>query len=240
MPDHATTPSPARNGHATLCPSRRALPRLSVFVAALTAVFMLSTGALPLQAQEAKRRQDTSAKASAAPKSSTTVKKTTTTKRAAKTDTAAAAGTPAAADANAGAAGAEAAAAGTSAATAESPAPATAANGQADEAAAAAVSVQNETAQALLANSPFMSKAFKERLAKSDTNRARDLAFRGFAGNAGNWLICIHNNKSKESRWVKLGEQVDGITIAEFDPSTMRIKVIKDATSTFLKLEEQR
>lgn len=95
-------------------------------------------------------------------------------------------------------------------------------------------------AQELLANSPFMSKAFKERLAKSDTNRTRDLVFRGFAGDGGKWLICVYNNQSKQSEWVELGAQVNGITIAEFDREGMRIKVVKDATSTYLNLEQPK
>lgn len=95
-------------------------------------------------------------------------------------------------------------------------------------------------ARELLANSPFMSKAFKERLAKSEGSRTRDLAFRGFAGDGSNWLICVYNNQSKRSEWVEIGAQVNGITIAEFDKEGMRIKVVKDATSTYLNLEQPK
>lgn len=94
--------------------------------------------------------------------------------------------------------------------------------------------------QELLANSPFMSKAFKERLSKSDSSRTRDLVFRGFAGDGNTWLICVYNNQSKRSEWVNLGDQVNGITIAEFDKDALRIKVVKDATSTYLNLEQPK
>lgn len=98
----------------------------------------------------------------------------------------------------------------------------------------------NGVKQELLANSPFMSKAFKERLAKSDGNRARDLTFIGFAGDSGSWLICVYNNQSKRAEWVEVGAEVNGVNIAEFDRQGLRIRVIKDATSTYLPLEKAK
>lgn len=136
------------------------------------------------------------------------------------------------ADAAAGAAG-EAA----TGAEAEQPLPAELPAGQHP---APAIDTADAAVQSLLANSPFMSKAFKERLAKSDTGRIRELSFRGFAGNGDVWLINVYNNKNKQSQWVRLGDQINGITIAEFDKEGLRIKILKDATSVYLDLERHQ
>lgn len=123
----------------------------------------------------------------------------------------------------------------------EQPAPAEAAPQPTPQQTPAAPEIPDDPiTQELLSNSPFISKAFKERLSKSDSSRTRDLVFRGFAGDGNTWLICVYNNQSKRSEWVSLGDQVNGITIAEFDKDGLRIKVVKDATSTYLNLEQPK
>lgn len=94
--------------------------------------------------------------------------------------------------------------------------------------------------QALLDNSPFMSKAFKARLVESGNRSAKGFSFQGYAKMDESWIVCIYHSKDKFARWVKVGEEIHGYEIVEIDPKGPTIKLSGHGTEVTLQLENPK
>ncbi|WOO41925.1 hypothetical protein [Rubellicoccus peritrichatus] len=94
--------------------------------------------------------------------------------------------------------------------------------------------------QALLDNSPFMSKAFKARMAESNKRSAKGFSFQGYAKTDGEWLVCVFHSKDKFARWIKVGDEIHGYKIAELDPKAPSITISGHGTQLILQLENPK
>jgi hypothetical protein len=70
----------------------------------------------------------------------------------------------------------------------------------------------------LLNDSPFLTIAFKERLAETVASPIRNLSFTGYAKIDGEWLLCIHNKQSGEFNWMRIEHAIDELLLKSFDP----------------------
>ncbi len=94
--------------------------------------------------------------------------------------------------------------------------------------------------QPLLENSPFLSKAFKERLAQSESSGSKNLTLNGYTRAGGEWKLCFIKKKDNLAVWAKVGEVVEGFTIKAFAPGTHSVTLEKSGISTTLKMEQPK
>lgn len=91
--------------------------------------------------------------------------------------------------------------------------------------------------RALLDDSPFLSMAFKARIAQVDTSAYQNLAFLGFADIDGEWQLCLYNKQRSTTHWVKVGEKVLGFRVASFNENNHTITLEKASVSVTVSLE---
>jgi len=90
----------------------------------------------------------------------------------------------------------------------------------------------------LLNDSPFLTIAFKERLAQTETAPTRNLRFTGYAKIDGNWLLCIHNTQSGESNWVRIDDTLGDFLIKSFDLRSETITLVANNREIPLALDK--
>lgn len=93
-----------------------------------------------------------------------------------------------------------------------------------------------EDYQPLLDNSPFLSVAFKARIAAEAT--ITDYSFNGYADIAGAWQLCLINKKDGLASWHAVGADVGGHKITDFNPDTQTITFEKEGISSTIILEQ--
>lgn len=89
----------------------------------------------------------------------------------------------------------------------------------------------------LLDNSPFLSPAFKERLAKAGATGADKVVLTGYAFVDGAWLLCIEPEAGKPHQWLKVGDTVGDHTIESFDPEAQSLVLKKGSITTTIALK---
>jgi len=89
----------------------------------------------------------------------------------------------------------------------------------------------------LLNDSPFLSLAFKERLAQADTEGHRNLAFLGYARLDGEWQFCLYDKRRSNTHWVGLNGSVQGFTVTSFNVRRRTITLEKNSVSVNVALE---
>ena len=94
-----------------------------------------------------------------------------------------------------------------------------------------------EEYQDLLENSPFLSLAFKERLAKAGVGGVNKIDFVGYAMIDGSWRLCIQADASSPPVWVGVGDDIAGFTIMSFQPKKKKILLEKGGIKAERPLE---
>jgi hypothetical protein len=79
-----------------------------------------------------------------------------------------------------------------------------------------------ETYKSLVANSPFLTPAFKARLGQRDTSA---LSFAGYTRVGKEWSFSIIDRKAKTGYWLKLNEEQNKIKVVRFDEKAEKIHV---------------
>ena len=92
----------------------------------------------------------------------------------------------------------------------------------------------------LLNNSPFLSKAFKDRLSKSDAAGINSYQFVGYTQIGETWNLCLINKKTKLATWVEEGKLLEGYTLVSFSPKNKEINFEKDGITAILKIESPK
>ncbi len=95
-----------------------------------------------------------------------------------------------------------------------------------------------EDYQPLLENSPFLSLAFKERLAKAGASGADKILFTGYAFVEDEWILCLEPEAGKPHQWLKLGDSIGGHTIESFDPDAQSITLQKGSVQSKVPLQK--
>jgi hypothetical protein len=89
----------------------------------------------------------------------------------------------------------------------------------------------------LLEDSPFLSIAFKERLARSKEGGAEAISFVGFAMVDGSWKVCLLPGGGEPATWTAVGEEISGFRIAGFDPEKRIVRLEKGSVSRDLEMK---
>jgi hypothetical protein len=92
----------------------------------------------------------------------------------------------------------------------------------------------------LLDRSPFLTQAFKERLAKSESEGINNYTFVGYVNLEGQWRLCLINNKTNLPVWLQIGEDIDGYTAAEFTPKSQSIRFEKNGIEATLTIDKPK
>ncbi|MEA2067560.1 MAG: hypothetical protein U9P12_00010 [Verrucomicrobiota bacterium] len=90
--------------------------------------------------------------------------------------------------------------------------------------------------QSLVDNSPFLTPAFRARLGERDTVA---LNFIGYTRIGEEWFFAVHNRKSGQALWLKMGVEQDGIKIEKFDEETQTIHLVVGGIGFDLVLEKE-
>jgi hypothetical protein len=90
----------------------------------------------------------------------------------------------------------------------------------------------------LLNDSPFLTLAFKERLAQTERTPTRNLSFTGYAKIDGEWLLCIHNKEIGDFNWVRVGETINDFLVKSFDVKKEKITLVFNNREILLALEK--
>lgn len=92
--------------------------------------------------------------------------------------------------------------------------------------------------QSLLENSPFLSLAFKERLAKAGAAGADRIRFTGYAFVEGEWIVCLEPEAGKPHKWLKVGESIRGHEIESFDEKAQSLTLKKGSIRSTVALKK--
>ncbi|MBC2596160.1 hypothetical protein H5P28_17975 [Ruficoccus amylovorans] len=90
----------------------------------------------------------------------------------------------------------------------------------------------------LLENSPFMTLAFKEKLAKK--GGITGLSLHGYMWLDGKWNICLIQKDVEPAIWVSVGDVIKDYKITEFDPESGTLVLQKGSLTDTLKLEQPK
>jgi hypothetical protein len=90
----------------------------------------------------------------------------------------------------------------------------------------------------LLNDSPFLTLAFKERLAQTERTPTRNLSFTGYAKIDGEWLLCIHNKETGDFNWIRVEDTVSDFLVKSFDVKKETITLVSNNREIPLVLEK--
>ena len=99
---------------------------------------------------------------------------------------------------------------------------------------------QMEQLQSLVTNSPFQSLEFKERMARAGRSGPRQFSFNGYAKISGEWMVALHDNESKETSWVKIGDDFRSHTIKSFNPKKQNLVLTRNGNEITINLDTGR
>lgn len=91
--------------------------------------------------------------------------------------------------------------------------------------------------QPLLENSPFLSAAFKKRLADREDGGFAPFSFHGYARDKDGWLVCLFQEKSKKTIWLRVDEEAEGHRLTAFDVEEQKVTIEKDGIEKTIQLE---
>lgn len=97
-----------------------------------------------------------------------------------------------------------------------------------------------ETYRPLLNNSPFLTPAFKDRLAKSDATGIRNYQFVGYTQFGQDWKLCLIHKKTQLAKWIGINESIADYTLKEFTPANQTLLFEKEGITTTLTLEKPK
>lgn len=92
----------------------------------------------------------------------------------------------------------------------------------------------------LLDNSPFMTQAFKDRLAKLENTSLKDLTFNGYTQLNDAWQLCFILKSKKQAIWKEVGSTIEGFTIKAFDPENHAVTLEKAGVMNILKMDKPK
>jgi hypothetical protein len=91
--------------------------------------------------------------------------------------------------------------------------------------------------QGLIDNSPFLTPAFKARLGQRD-NIA--MTFIGYTQIGEVWFFAILDRKTGVARWLKMGEEQNGIKVEQFEEKEQKIHLTVGGIAFDLTLEKEK
>jgi len=92
----------------------------------------------------------------------------------------------------------------------------------------------------LLDNSPFMSQAFKQRLAKAKSEGVKKITFSGYVRDEESWRLLFLWEGGKEVIWAKVGGDLKGFTIKEFSPESHSVIVVKAGIESTIEMDKPK
>ena len=92
----------------------------------------------------------------------------------------------------------------------------------------------------LLDNSPFLTQAFKNRLANSDATGINHYIFVGYTQIGKNWKLCLINKKTNLATWVEVDGTLEGYILKAFHPKKQTIDFEKDGITATMELEQPK
>ncbi len=93
-----------------------------------------------------------------------------------------------------------------------------------------------EDYQSLFDDSPFLTMAFKERIAREAS--IRNYTFNGYARFGKEWQLCLINQATGLAEWHTVGADVGGYKLTKFNPKKQAITFEKEGITSTLKLEQ--
>ncbi len=97
-----------------------------------------------------------------------------------------------------------------------------------------------EDYQPLLDNSPFLSKAFKDRLANSKATGMNQMTFSGYTKIDGQWRLCFINKKTHLAIWASVGDEIEGIKITRFDPLIHAVTLERGGVANTITMDKPK
>jgi len=95
-----------------------------------------------------------------------------------------------------------------------------------------------EDYQPLLDDSPFLSLAFKDRLARAGASGANKISFVGYARIDKEWQLCLIPPGTSVAVWTTVGGEVTGFEVTAFDGKKQTVELKKNGVSATLKLSK--
>jgi hypothetical protein len=92
----------------------------------------------------------------------------------------------------------------------------------------------------LLDDSPFLSQAFKDRIAKSDASGINSYRFVGYTQIAENWRLCLIKKKTNIATWIQVGESIEGYTLKKFAPKHQMLSFEKSGITAKLTIDKPK
>ena len=97
-----------------------------------------------------------------------------------------------------------------------------------------------EAYRPLLDNSPFLSQAFKDRLAKSEATGIHHYTFVGYTRIGENWKLCLIHKKTNLATWIEVDDAVAGYTLKAFSPENHTLSFEKNGVTATLTMEQPK
>ncbi|MGZ0655280.1 hypothetical protein ACWPKO_13300 [Coraliomargarita sp. W4R53] len=92
----------------------------------------------------------------------------------------------------------------------------------------------------LLQNSPFLTQAFKQRLAKSEALGVNNYSFNGYTKIGEEWLICLINKKDQLATWIKINDEIEGYKLTAFNTKEQKLTFEKNSTTASMTIEKPK
>lgn len=86
--------------------------------------------------------------------------------------------------------------------------------------------------------SPFIDKAYQDRLNAAQLRGASDLSFQGYIRLEDRWHFSLHDRRNNQGFWLIEGEEKDGIVINRFDSANQTVNVNVRGTVIDLRMEQ--
>jgi hypothetical protein len=86
--------------------------------------------------------------------------------------------------------------------------------------------------------SPFIDKAYQDRLNAAQLRGATDLSFQGYIRLEDRWHFSLHDRRNNQGFWLIEGEEKDGIVITRFDSANQTVNVNVRGTVIDLRMEQ--
>lgn len=97
-----------------------------------------------------------------------------------------------------------------------------------------------EDYQALLDNSPFLSKAFKDRMAHGKATGMNAYTFTGYTQFDDTWKLCFVHKKEGTAIWAGVGESVGDFKISRFDPEIQAVTLERGGVSNTITMDKPK
>lgn len=92
----------------------------------------------------------------------------------------------------------------------------------------------------LLDNSPFLSKAFKDKLAHGKATGMNVYNFIGYTKIDDKWRLCFIHSKEGTAVWAGVGDQIGDFTVTRFDPFINAVTLERGGVSNTITMDKPK